>query len=237
MPSTWPDLDRRELVGEVMDDPSLDADAHRLALLGLRRINTVSLTAPTLFRALRSRLGTDPRRERKILDVACGDGDTTLRVARLAKRAGLPWRFMGCDLSPQAVDFARRLSAGRRIEADFFIADAIKGLDCAPYDAVINALFLHHLEDEQITAFLHRLRATKHVVISDLVRSRFAYGVTQLGVRLLSRSRVVHVDGPLSVRAALTPGELAVLARQAGLGGVLIKRSYPMRQMLLWSRP
>ena len=91
--------------------------------------------------------------------------------------------------------------------------------------------------DGQRRAYAWRASATLHVVISDLIRSKRAYFGTVLGTRLLSRSGVVHVDGPLSVRAALTEAEMSELVEQAGLSGAAVRSCWPMRQLVLWSRP
>lgn len=234
---TWPDLTQREIIGEMMDDPGLAEGEHVKALAGLRRINALSRTAPTLFRALLRLLGSGSARPCRVLDVACGDGENTLRLAELARRRGLSWRLEGCDLSDRAVDRARSLAASRGINARFFQADALSDLPASGYDAVVNSLFLHHLQGDQIVRLLSALRGARHVVISDLVRSRRAYLTTCVGVRLLSRSQVVHVDGPLSVRAALTVDELRALAACSALAGACVTRCWPMRQLLTWSSP
>ena len=54
--------------------------------------------------------------------------------------------------------------------------------------------------------------ARRQVVISDLRRSRSGFVIAWIGTRLLSRSPVVHYDGPVSVRAAWTIRELAGFA-------------------------
>jgi len=229
-------LARRELVGEVMDDPSLPESEHQLALRGLRRINALSRTAQTLCHCLSEVLGEASGRPCRILDLACGDGENAIALSRLAARRGLPWRVDGCDISPRAVAMATGNAQRAGVDASFFVADALRDRPAQAYDAVVSSLFLHHLEDEQIAGLLQQLGSAKHVVISDLVRSRRAYLATVVGVRFLSRSSVVHVDGPLSVRAALTPNELRELAEQAGLSGARVVRCWPMRQVLTWSR-
>ena len=236
MNTYWPDLRHRELVGEVMDDPTLPEREHLRALKGLQRINAISRTAEAFFRQLLLMLGSESDCPTRILDVACGDGDNAVRLARLARRHGLDWRVDGCDVSERAVAFAQNHAAQYDVNAGFFVADALGGLPTDGYDAVINALFLHHLEDDQIVLFLQQLHRFKHVVISDLVRSRRAYLATVVGVRLLSRSRVVHLDGPLSVRAAMTVDELSGLAQASGLRGAQVQRCWPMRQRLTWSQ-
>ncbi|MCA9021331.1 MAG: hypothetical protein KDA74_14375, partial [Planctomycetaceae bacterium] len=54
--------------------------------------------------------------------------------------------------------------------------------------------------------------------------------------RLLTRSPVVHTDGPLSVAGAFTVNEIKELAGQAGLDGFQITRHWPQRWLLKWSR-
>jgi hypothetical protein len=56
------------------------------------------------------------------------------------------------------------------------------------------------------------------------------------GTRLLSRSPVVHVDGPRSVAAAFTPAEALDLAQRAGLTGATVVRRWPCRFLLTWRR-
>lgn len=62
-------------------------------------------------------------------------------------------------------------------------------------------------------------------------------GVGDGRLPVLSRSPVVHFDGPASVRAAYTPAELRALADQAGLAGATVRPVFPCRMLLTWSRP
>ena len=106
------------------------------------------------------------------------------------------------------------------------------------YDAVINSLFLHHLSEADAVALLARLKAqVGMVVISDLLRSRRGWCLTWLAVRLISRSPVVHRDGPQSVRAAYSLGEITRLAEQAGLQGARVRSFWPDRFVLGWKAP
>ena len=57
------------------------------------------------------------------------------------------------------------------------------------------------------------------------------------GLRILTRSPIVHVDGPLSVRAGFQPGEVLDMADRAGLRGARITRHWPQRLLLSWRRP
>ena len=58
-----------------------------------------------------------------------------------------------------------------------------------------------------------------------------------LGVRLLTRSPVVRVDGPLSVRAAFRAEEIGAMADSAGLDGARLTSHWPQRLLLHWTKP
>jgi hypothetical protein len=80
--------------------------------------------------------------------------------------------------------------------------------------------------------------ATRHVLlVNDLLRSRINLALVYLGSRLVSRSDVVHTDGPRSVRAAFSASEVLALADVAELHGATIKRCWPCRFLLKWMRP
>ncbi len=80
-------------------------------------------------------------------------------------------------------------------------------------------------------------QAARHaVVVNDLERSRGGWILAQAATRLLSTSHVVHVDGPLSVRAAFSLTEIKQMAQDAGLNGCKIERRFPCRFVLGWER-
>jgi hypothetical protein len=100
------------------------------------------------------------------------------------------------------------------------------------------SLFLHHLDEPQAVELLRRMsESARHLVlVNDLIRGRLGYALAWLGTRLLTRSRVVHVDGPLSVEGAFTRAEALELAERAGLHGATIVRRWPCRFLLTWQR-
>ena len=99
-------------------------------------------------------------------------------------------------------------------------------------------MFLHHLADEQALLFLQKMRqAARHMaLVNDLARSRWGYLAAWLGTRVLTRSDVVHIDGPRSVAAAFTLDEVRDLAERAGWNGALLTRRWPWRFLLEWRR-
>ena len=104
-----PDLSRRVLEPEVMDDPSLAPALHRQALRGLGRVHRLSGTARGLERCILALAGGRADQPLRILDLACGGGDLIVALTRRAHAAGRPWRIDGCDKSSVALDYARTL--------------------------------------------------------------------------------------------------------------------------------
>lgn len=231
-------LRMRCLVPEIMDRPDLATERHLHALHGLERINRWSGSARILWspiHALARRCGPRPLR---VLDIATGAGDVPIRLCRRARRSGLELVMEGCDLSQRAVDYARTRADQKGADVLFFQRNALTEALPGIYDIVMCSLFLHHLDDERAVDLLRLMaQATRHLVlINDLRRSRGGLALAHLATRLLTRSKVVHFDGPQSVRAAFALDEVAALAHRAGLRGATIEKRWPCRFLVTWRR-
>lgn len=235
---TFPDLSQRNRRPEIMDQPGLDPGEHAAALRGLERINVLSRSGATLWPAI-ERLGRQrSARPLRVLDLACGGGDVALTLARRGARTGLKIEVEGCDVSPTAVALARQRAEARGVDVRFFECDVLAGPLPEGFDVLTTTLFLHHLDDDQAVGLLRRMRETAGaaVLVDDLVRSRWGHALAWVGCRLLSGSRVVRHDGPVSVVAAFTPAEALEAARRAGLDGATLTRHWPERFLLAWNR-
>jgi 2-polyprenyl-3-methyl-5-hydroxy-6-metoxy-1,4-benzoquinol methylase len=232
-------LRHRRRQPEVMDQPGLDEGQHFHALRGLERINRWSFSARVLWAPLRALAAETPGRPVRVLDVATGAGDLPIRLWRKARKAGVALRLDGCDVSIQALAFARRRAAEQQADVSFFPLDVLNDPLPAGYDVLLSSLFLHHLDEEPAVRLLRNMAeaAGRSVLINDLERSPLNYTLVYAATRLLTTSRVVHIDGPLSVQAAFTLGEVHALARQAGMAGATVARRWPCRFLLNWKRP
>ena len=230
-------LERRFRQPEIMDQPGLDPELHRHALRGLARINFVSGSVRILWKPLREFLRAKGGTVR-VLDVGSGAGDVCIELWRRARRAGLPLEIDGCDVSPTALAFARNAGAEQQADVRFFEHDALRGDLPNGYDVVLSSLFLHHLDEPDAVGLLARMKqaTSSMILINDLRRCRGGYLLAYFGTRLLSRSTVTHVDGPLSVEAAFTVSEAASLAEKAGLVGATVSKRWPCRYLLAWKR-
>ena len=234
-----PDLGGRHREPELMDAPELDPARHVQALTALARVNRISGVAARVWqdvlrlsREYRARGRDEPLR---LLDVACGGGDIMIDVARRARSAGVPLEVHGCDVSPVALDHARREAERRGVTGDFLARDVLaEGLP-GGYDLVCSSLFHHHLSNEDAVKFLRAMADAGHaVLVQDLLRGAMGYVLAWSALRLLSRSDVAREDGPRSVRAAFSLSEVRTMAVEAGLAGAVIRRGWPERFILRW---
>ncbi len=214
-----------------MDDPEIDQHEHARALRGLARLNRLSMIERTVWNTLGRITRPGPVR---VLDLAAGSGDLVVALAAKARKQGFPMRFAASDISAFACDQIRRRAEARGLEIGVVCLDVLAEEIPRGYDVVMCHLFLHHLDEPDIVSLLEKMRNTAKtaVCITDLVRSRTGYLLASVASRVVTRSAVVHTDALLSVRAAMTPGELAGLASRAGMTDARIRRVWPERMLL-----
>jgi 2-polyprenyl-3-methyl-5-hydroxy-6-metoxy-1,4-benzoquinol methylase len=232
------DIRERRMQPEWMDQPDLDLSLHHAALRGLERVNALSRIHHTFWPSIRKLAMRQPSRELRLLDVACGGGDVAMRLVQSARREGVRLSASACDISPTAIEFAKKRADRVDIPLELFRFDVLNDEWPTGFDVIINSLFLHHLQTDAATVVLGRMAgAARHLVlVNDLVRCRQGYLLARFAARLLSRSPIVHSDGPISVKAAFTPSELRVMAEHAGLSRVTISRCWPARMLLVWEK-
>jgi 2-polyprenyl-3-methyl-5-hydroxy-6-metoxy-1,4-benzoquinol methylase len=232
-------LAQRRCEPEIMDQPDLDPNVHVRALDGLARVNRISASDRILWTPIAALAHAAPGRALRVLDIASGGGDVPIRLWQRARRAGLAIQISGVDCSATAVAHARANAQRAGAAVDFSALDVLRDALPAGFDVLTCSLFLHHLHEGDALGLLDKMRhaAGSLVLVNDLVRSRLGYLAAWLGTRMLSRSHVVHVDGPRSVQAAFTTSEARDLARRAGLAGATVRWRWPWRYLLAWRKP
>lgn len=225
----------RRVEAELMDRQDLEQPLLEQALRGLERINRLSLTSRTLWAPIRELVQRE-KRPIRVLDLGCGGGNLAMDLNRCALRAKLPVHADGCDLSSGAIDFATRRARAHGIASQFFVHDILNDTLPGGYDVFVSSLTLHHLNDDQAIRLLRIVRAARPrlLLISDLIRCTQGFLLAQVGCRILTRSCIVHYDGPRSVAAAYTMEEVSSIADRAGLHGHRVRWSWPFRLVLTW---
>ena len=172
----------------------------------------------------------------EVLDIASGAADVPRALIAWGRKRGFDVRVTALDISRSALAYARR--AGPPDDRLRLLCADIRRPFChdRAFDYVTSALFFHHLTDEQVVDVL-RLSdrvARRGIVVNDLVRSRQAWVLTWL--LTWPFHPILHHDGPLSVRRALTPAEIVALAQQAGVPWLSIERHFGERMTLAGER-
>ncbi|TWU44004.1 hypothetical protein Q31b_15390 [Novipirellula aureliae] len=222
---------RRSLRPEQMDDPNLTPAEHRRALRGLTRLNRISGVADAMYRYLYQYAISDRSRSLNVLDVASGAGDVPINWAKRAKRDGLALDITTLDISPTAIAEQQRRATAANVELESIQCDCLHSDLPTGYDVVTSSLFMHHLDDDQVIHVLRSMRKATNdkILICDLERSRFNLAIVTIGSHLVTRSKVVHFDGPQSVRAAYTKSEFASLAQHALGSPMKLQSAFPCR--------
>jgi SAM-dependent methyltransferase len=225
---------------ERMDEPDQDPAELGRSLADLRHVNRWLGGYRVVLHHLEKLVARHPRPSYRVLDVATGSADIPLKVAAWARAKGIRMQIVATDNHATTLDYARRHAAG---DADVRVepADALH----LPYadnafDFTVCSTALHHFDARaDLLRVLGELDRVARIggIINDLRRSRPAYaGARLLAATFWRRHSVTAHDGPLSVRRAFTPAELAELANATALPGARVYRHEPFRVALVWER-
>lgn len=141
-----------------------------------------------------------------ILDIGCGGGLFTIRLARRYPQA----QVVGIDLSSEAIAFAQEhlKHASPSLSNLKFIHCSAAELPYSPqqFDIVTATLVCHHLTNEELILFLKQVSplAKQAVILNDLHRHFLASAGFALLVPLFFRNRLIWHDGLLSIKRAFT---------------------------------
>jgi SAM-dependent methyltransferase len=229
----------RQLVGELMDDPTLPEPEHRHALQGLARLNRASgahrPVAQALLRFAHEAFAPEDQPMR-VLDIAAGSGDLPIAILQDPRLSQFNLEMTAADISQTALDQCENNAREAGVPLTTLRLDALKGIP-PHYDCATCSLFLHHLTEDEVRTLAGNILEARirYAVFNDLRRGPWGRILATVAPKLLTRSRVVHVDAVRSERAAFTIGELVEILDSAGMHGVKAKRTFPARMLLTWS--
>jgi ubiquinone/menaquinone biosynthesis C-methylase UbiE len=213
-------FERRAVEGEMMDDLSQPESEFAAAYRELAVINRRLGGIRAIERFLPA------AQDLLILDVAAGGCDVSEALLRR-----FPCHIVALDLNGRGLHLAK--------SALPLIGDALDlPFPDRSFDIAMASLFFHHLSNEDCVRVLAQMWriARRRVIINDLHRHAIAYFSIRVLTRLLSRSRMVRHDAPVSVRRSFRPAELMDIARRAGVPA-RVYRSFPYRLVLVADKP
>ncbi|MFC3714496.1 methyltransferase domain-containing protein [Sphingoaurantiacus capsulatus] len=220
-----PDLRTRSFAAEWMDDPAVDEATFAACLIDLAAVNGWTLARPPTLRWLAQATRDWPRARRfTLVDVGYGQGDMLRHIHRWATRRGLVPELIGVDLSPWSETSAREATPAE-MAIDYRTGDVFEVAFDRPVDFVISSLVAHHLDDDQLIAFLRWMEATaaKGWFVNDLHRHAIAYHGFRALSSVMRWHPFVRHDGPLSVARAFRRDDWERLIAGAGLDRATIE--------------
>lgn len=237
------DFSQRSDETELMDEKNISFDEFHDCLVGLERINHLTLAYRPTLQWLRPWL--DRNESLCILDVASGGGDMLRKIAStLATRVASTEhvQMIGVDLNPWSKKSAELLTQSLATHdpiaasaITFTTADIFEFAPERPIDIIISSLFTHHLTHAQIVDFLRWMdsRARKGWFINDLHRHAIPYYFIKVATAVFSRNRLIRNDAAVSVARSFTLADWQRLINEAGLNGrVRIQWFFPFRLCL-----
>src|SRR5579864_5385534 len=220
----------RLVARELMDDESFGTLAQwRGALSDLCKVNRYLGG----WAALRTEVERMPVVPRRILDVGAGSADLSKRLLGELGRKGVWAQCIAFDRSPRVLQLAQDFGGfGSALRFEQGDAQELPFAD-RTFDLAMMNLALHHFDPDAAVVVLRELaRVAMHVIVNDLRRSRIAWAFARFVFPLLTRNPLTRNDGPLSVRRAYCPSELADLAQRAAWQKIEVRTHFGYRMTL-----
>jgi len=210
-------LTTRSFQPELMDGDNWTREEYVRTLRQLRLLNVLTNGYRPTLRAM-EHFAARTDGGLRVLDVGFGYGDTLRQVARWGKRSGVALDLTGIDLNPVSAELAHEASADDT-SVRWLTGDVFAHKPDRPYDVVINALFMHHMDDAQAVRILRWMaeNSTLGFFVNDLHRHRVAYSFIRGFTRLFGFNRLIRHDAPLSVARSFRAHEWPDYAARAGL--------------------
>jgi ubiquinone/menaquinone biosynthesis C-methylase UbiE len=215
-----------------MDDDDVDPRELDRALRYIKLINRLfGYTRSIIHHLKRFSRNWKPNQRIDIIDLATGSADIPRAILDWATKNNFNIHIVAVDRHPITTRTAAAQSNDPRltiIQADVFqlpFADH-------SFDYGLTALFLHHLDEDQIVTVLKSMdRLTRRgIIAADLLRHRRAY----LWIKLFTSlsSKMIQHDATVSVAQALTAPEVLALRDRANLPYTDLHRHFGHRFVL-----
>jgi len=229
-------LPERRSGKELLDIPSEQGNFSEFAqsMAEIRAVNRFLGGKSSILMHLDEFIGTGEKGTIRVLDVATGSADIPVAIAGWARQKGIDVKITAVDINPNVIRVAAAHVEGypeiTLVRADGFNLPFKAG----SFDIVTCSLTLHHFTEEDTTKFLGHIagHAGKCCIIGDLRRSWIAYLLFYIITVFFLRNRYTRHDGLLSILKSYTPGELEMLAGEAGLSGFRVLK-HPFWRMTL----
>ena len=228
-----PDFRKRSVLPEKMDEPGVPEKEIVQALTELETVNRFlggyRVTLNALKKILREKNGIT------IMDIGCGGGDILRKISKWASENGKEIYLIGVDWNPFIIEFATKKSKEFRNISYKNLSVWDDELLDEKADIIINSLFCHHFDDDDLVKLIKRMfyLTRQTIIINDLDRSPIAYYSIKAITSVFSKSYLVKYDATLSVERALTRSEWYNILKRGGINQFQIKWMWAWRWQIV----
>lgn len=216
---------------ELMDRDDIPFDAMAQTLKELNIVNT-RLGGHAITRKGIKRLAND-HDTLVVCEIGCGGGDNLFAIYTYCMQQNIPARFIGIDLNPECIAFARQQYP--QIPCEWIISDYATVHFRDKPGIIYSSLFCHHFADDQLVLMLKWLKANSSngFFINDLHRHWLAYYLIKYITRFFSRSYLVKNDACISVARSFRKNDWERLFQQAGISNYEISWQWAFRYLVI----
>jgi len=229
-------LQIRDHTKELLDGEQVPFEAIQQNMKELNFINTwLGGHAITIKGVKKMLLSLSVHRQVTICEIGCGGGDNLLAVSKWCTANNIKARFVGIDIKPSCISFAKQQCAA--LNAEWIIADYMQcNFQQNKPDIIFSSLFCHHFKEDDLILMLQWMKqnAAGGFFINDLQRHPLAYHSIKLLTTLFSKSYLVRNDAPLSVARAFTKKEWIQLLEWAGITGYSLQWKWAFRYLITY---
>jgi 2-polyprenyl-3-methyl-5-hydroxy-6-metoxy-1,4-benzoquinol methylase len=222
---------KRSEAPEIMDDFNLKGETLRDALDKIASINRLLGGNKVTLQGIKYLLNGNTKREIKILDVGCGNGDMLRTLADYSFKKQLNFKLIGIDANAFTIRHAPQLSVNYPNISynctDIF--DEIK--QGKVYDVILCTLTLHHFKNEEIITLMDAFNAqsTLGIVVNDLHRSKTAYYLFGILCFLFRLNKMSKDDGLISILRGFKKRDLQSFSKQLNFKFYILKWKWAFR--------
>ncbi len=233
MNNLQPDLTTRSHKKELMDHPDVTEDELFKAFSELNIINKW-LGGHSATIAGLNRLIPAHQDSCKIIDFGCGGGGNLKTISAWANKRNIRVTLTGVDISPAAIKYSASYLGDVPdvilLQSDYRELD----LEDNSYDVALTSLFCHHLYGDDLKDLLLTMKkcAFQGVILNDLHRHQVAYYSIKWLTGLISNSRLVKYDAPLSVAKGFKSHDFGQILQSAGITGYSISWRWAFRYLV-----
>ncbi len=228
------DLRQRSYEKELMDGDDIAFSDMAQTLKELNIINT-RLGGHKITISGLNKIAKDPQ-GLVICEIGCGGGDNLQAIYKFLKRRNTPVSFIGIDLNPECILFAKQQYP--QLPCEWICSDYAQVTFPQSPDIIFSSLFCHHFTDEQLVPMLQWLRKNSRLgfFINDLQRHRLAFYLIKYITKFFSRSYLVKNDASLSVARSFTRKDWNMLFDKAGIGPRSIDWRWAFRYLITFKK-